>query len=171
MDANLFRLPTHPNLYPGKRIQQASNSGHIPTDDSRFPGWAAPLQDGRLVTDYRSNREKNIPVDAQEKTRIWMQHNTDAIIRLSRQRLAERTGMVYGVDTSIVPGAIETVTCIPSGCVMTKNSGIDAIGTERADSKAPELFGTYIVSAPLRYTIPNVEITRRYEGGRNSLRG
>jgi len=171
MDANLFRLPTQPNLYAGKRISQASISAGMPTEDSRFPGWAAPLQDGRLVTDYRSNREKNIPVEAQENSRLWMQRNANEIIHLSRQRLAERTGMVYGVDASLVPGPTSTVTCKPAGCEVATHNLVNAIGVERGDSKVPQLFGTYMPATPLMYKSPKVQVTQHYEGGRNSLRG
>lgn len=170
MDANLFRLPTSPNLYAGKRISKPSVSAGFPTEDSRFPGWAAPTQDGRLVTDYRSRRETNIPVESQEKSRIWIQQNAEEIIRLSRERLAERSGMIYGVDNSIVPPPATIVNCSGAGCERVP-AVADGIGMERADSKAPHLFGTYEIHRPLIFTRPQVDVTNRYEGGRNTRRG
>jgi hypothetical protein len=170
MDANLFRLPTSPNLYAGKRISKPSVSASFPTEDSRFPGWAAPTQDGRLVTDYRSRRETNIPVESQEKSRIWIQQNAEEIIRISRERLAERSGMIYGVDSSIVPPPAGIVNCSAAGCKRTEVA-VNGIGLERADSKAPHLFGTYEVHRPLMVAMPQVDMTSRYEGGRNTKRG
>jgi hypothetical protein len=170
MDANLFRLPTTPDYYASQRVDRPSISSGLPAPDSRFPGWAATLQDGRLVTDYRSSREKNIPVEAQEKTRIWLQRNGDEIIRLSRKRAAETTGMAYGIDQTLVPPAATYVNCTSHGCTIKKGSP-NGIGVERVES-TPDLFGTYepgisFMQAPL----PKVHVTRRYEGGRNSYRG
>ena len=170
MDANLFRLPTSPNLYSGKHISKPSVSASFPTEDSRFPGWAAPTQDGRLVTDYRSRRETNIPVESQEKSRIWIQQNAEEIIRLSRERLAERSGMIYGVDNSTIPPPSALVNCTAAGCEV-RPVAVDGIGLEREGSKAPLLFGTYEVHRPLIMAVPQVHVTRRYEGGRNTLRG
>ena len=60
MDSKLFNLPT-------SHVSKPSMTAGLPTEDSRFPGWAAVMTDGRLVTDYRSSRETNIPVRAQER--------------------------------------------------------------------------------------------------------
>jgi hypothetical protein len=171
MDANLFRLPTTPDYYASRTVARPSVSSGLPAPDSRFPGWAARLQDARLMTDYRSHKETNIPVEAQEKTRIWLQRNADDIIRISRNRTAQTTGMVYGLDETVVPSAALYVTCNADGCVSKKGDQ-NGIGTERLGSDAPHLFGTYIPNRPLMQApLPKVHVTRRYEGGRNSYRG
>ena len=171
MDANLFRLPTSPDFYASRSVSRPSVSSGLPAPDSRFPGWAAHLEDGRLVTDYRSNKETNIPVEAQEKTRIWIQRNADDIIRVSRNRAAQTTGMIYGLDTTLLPPAASYSRCAADGCEF-KQGAQDGIGTERVGSDAPYLFGTYIPNRPLMQApLPKVHVTRRYEGGRNSFRG
>ena len=78
MDSKLFRLPTKPNLYQNSQAHYVMPNGFqtVPTEDLRYPGWAAPVEDGRLFTDYRSQCEKNIPVEKQEKTRVWMRKAT-----------------------------------------------------------------------------------------------
>ena len=170
MDANLFRLPTSPDYYASNTVSRPSVSAGLSAPNSRFPGWAAPLQDGRLVTDYRSSRETNIPVEAQEKTRIWMQRNAEDIIRISRDRLAQTTGMMYGVNTQSVPLSASYMSCTAAGCKRTRGKQ-GGIGVERLDAKAPHLFGTYIPNRPLMQApLPRVHLTNQYEGGRNSLR-
>ena len=171
MDANLFRLPTSPDYYASTTVARPSVSSGLPAPDPRFPGWAAPLEDARLVTDYRSNREKNIPVDAQEKTRVWLQRNGDEIIRISRKRAADTTGMTYGIDQTLAPPPAAYVNCRKDGCSLRAGEP-GGIGIERVESASPYLFGTYepgisFMQAPL----PKVHVTRRYEGGRNSYRG
>jgi len=171
MDANLFRLPTSPDYYSSRTVSKPSVWAALPAPDSRFPGWAATLEDGRLVTDYRSNREKNVAPEAQEKTRIWLQRNGDEVIRLARNRTAQITGMVHGIDMTIIPPPTAYVHCSADGCVARTGSK-DGIGTERVGADAPYLFGTYVPNRPLlQAPLPKVHVTRRYEGGRNSYRG
>jgi hypothetical protein len=48
------------------------------------------------------------------------------------------------------------------------------LGVERADAKAPALFGTFTVAptyAELAHNKKNIALTTSYQGGRNSLRG
>jgi hypothetical protein len=173
MDAKLFRLPTKPNLYsPGAPIDidKRSRVSQLPTPDSRFPGWAAPMDDGRLATDYRPNCAKNIPVGHQFETKEWMQKNTEALIATSRKRMAETSGAVFGLDPSVVPPASMYVSCTESGCERTVSTDPMAIGTERLGAAAPELFGTFVF--PVRPAAAAATgLNRKYEGGRNSLRG
>jgi len=173
MDSKLFRLPTGPNLYAhqeGYNVHKLSKKSTAPTQDSRFPGYAAPLQDGRLVTDYRSHCEKNIPVESQEQTRIWLQRNATNIMLLSQQRAAEQTGAIYGMDQTVVPPPAVIVDCAPGSCVRTKTRFLDGIGTERRGADAPDLFGTFSPSAFLPPPTPKVSGTTVYEGGRNTPR-
>jgi hypothetical protein len=71
MDANLFAYPqlqtfTAANQESTPYIKRRATAA--PAPDARFPGWAGPVHDGRLVTDYRPHCETNIPSKAQEKS-------------------------------------------------------------------------------------------------------
>ena len=174
MDAKLFRLPTSPNLFSYQKnyYQQPASRVTVPTEDSRFPGYAAAgAADGRLVTDYRYHCETNIPVEAQEKTRVWMQQNAEVIMQISRQRNAERTGAVYGLDRSMVPPAAVLVDCAKDQCVRIQTGAINGIGVERRGDKTPDLFGTYEAGSFLPPPAARLSGTYHYEGGRNTPRG
>jgi len=178
MDAKLFRLPTQPDFY--KSIESASpiNKMHkashiVPAVDSRFPGWAGPMSDGRLVTDYSPHCSKNIPVGKQFPTTLWMQRNADDIIQYSRSKTAIDTGSIFPFDDSVVPPASSTVSCSRSECKMVSTGLEGGIGIERREPNLPELFGTFSSDKlfPTKALNPNVKLTTSYEGGRNSLRG
>lgn len=176
MDSKLFRLPQHPNLFaertaaaPWKESVTRSRAG-APAEDARFPGWAAPFSDGRLVTDYRPHCETNIPVKAQEKTRVWLQENAEEIIRVSRDRMSELTGMVYGVDNSTEAPPEVLVTCTAAGCTRSETGATLGIGIERTGAAAPELFGTWTAQKMERASQPQTTLTSKYEGGRNTPR-
>lgn len=89
MDAKLFRLPTTPNYYeslqstPPAPIRDVRN-GLLPAPDNRYEGWAGPMSDGRLVTDYAPQSSKNIPAGQQFPTKAWMQKHGTEIIEHSR---------------------------------------------------------------------------------------
>lgn len=169
MDANLFRLPTSPNYYASNRVSRPSMLAGLPAEDPRFPGWAGVMEDGRLVTDYRSSRETNIPVEAQEKTRIWLQRNADEIIRISRNRASQNTGMIYGLDKDTLVPAASFIKCSAASCERTEGA-INGIGTERVE-EIPYLFGTYEAPVAVRIApTPIVGLTHHSEGGRNSRR-
>jgi hypothetical protein len=176
MDAKLFRLPTQPNFYAAIQaadpvnLENRSRYTQLPTPDSRFPGWAAPMADGRLTTDYRPRCSTNVPVGNQFVTKGWLQQNADSIISVSRKRMAENVGAVYGLDHSVVPPAALYVDCSRDGCTMTPSKDRAAIGTERLGAQAPDLFGTFSVPI-LRAQPSQVAITTKYEGGRNTPRG
>jgi len=175
MDAKLFRLPTNPNFYSGNAspfdVEQQHKQTQLPAQDSRFPGWAAPMSDGRLVTDYRNHCSFNFPTGTQFATKEWMTKNAIDIIRIGRERMSEQTGAIYGVDPSVVPPPAMIVKCQTNDCerVTTNNPG--GIGMERADVDTPELFGTWTSDSWSSAPKPNVALTTRFEGGRNSPRG
>ena len=174
MDSKLFRLPQNPNFFAEQAAAAPwytrSRAG-APAEDARFPGWAAPFSDGRLVTDYRPHCETNIPVKAQEKTRVWMQENAEDIIRISRERTSEITGMAYGVDMTTEPPAEVLVKCTAAGCERKATGSTLGIGVERDGATAPELFGTWTMKTMEPPPHSQVGITRKYEGGRNTPRG
>ncbi len=180
MDSQFFRIPTQPNYYHGLSSYSAgrvanqtivSQRNTMPTPDARFPGWAAPIDDGRLVTDYRPHCNENIPAGKQFATINWVQNNAEDIIEISRHRYAQSTGAIYGLDKTVVPPPVSVVTCDKMECAFIPTSSANGIGTERAYDKAPELFGTYqfpVMKAP---AAPKVGVNQIYEGGRNSWRG
>ena len=139
------------------------NKQSRPTPDNRYPGWAAPMEDGRLATDYRSQCEANMPTGTQYATRRFMQKNADSIIDLSRSRQA----MAGFISYKDVP-ANQYVSCDPYECRITPGYA-NGVGTERIES-VPELFGTFgtfssFAAFPGKST---PKLTSNYEGGRNT---
>jgi len=177
MDARLFRLPTHPNFYASAQIanpfenaeRQSYSEG--PARDSRFPGWAAPMSDGRLVTSYKTHCSQNIPGGQQFATKEWMTRNAEELIRVTRERLSRQTGAIYGLDASVVPPPANIVNCTRSDCTRTATHLPGGFGTERAPDTLPVLFGTWDPATVTVQPAPNVALTTRYEGGRNTPRG
>ena len=178
MDSKLFRLPTNPNFYSGIasanpfNVENQQKRTQLPTADSRFPGWAAPMADGRLVTDYQNHCSQNIPTGQQFGTKEWMTKNAIELMRVARERCAQQTGAIYGLDASIVPPPALMVKCATDDCLRMPTDKVGGIGMERADAPAPELFGTWDYSewtatAPK----PTMALTSVYEGGRNTPRG
>ena len=177
MDSKLFRLPTSPNFYaaiananPFDPSEQQKRC-QAPTPDSRFPGWAAPMADGRLVSDYQNHCSKNIPVGYQFATKEWMTNHATDIIRVGRERFSEKTGAIYGLDKTVVPPPAMIVACKTYDCERKMVEQPGGIGVERADSAAPQLFGTWESSSLGSPEKPRVAGTTVYEGGRNTPRG
>ena len=177
MDARLFRLPTQPNFFANAGtanpfdINQRQKYSSEPTRDIRFPGWAAPMSDGRLVTSYKNHCSQNIPEGKQFATKGWMTNNAEELIRVSRERLAYQTGAIYGLDASVVPPPAGIVECTRSDCTRTATMLPGGFGTERAPDTLPELFGTWDPRAFGPAPKSNTSLTTQYEGGRNTPRG
>jgi hypothetical protein len=179
MDSQFFRVPTQPNYYSGMPRSEAervavktvvSTRNTQPTMDNRFPGWAAPMADGRLITDYRPHCNQNIPAGKQFATKEWIQTNTDDIIEISRSRQAHATGAIYGNDMTVEPPPESMVKCEKTECMFFSSGLRNGIGTERVYDKAPDLFGTFTFPR-MKAPTPHVGINQRFEGGRNSWRG
>ena len=179
MDSQFFRVATAPNYYHGLSSYQAeklankitvSTRNTQPSMDSRFPGWAAPMADGRLVTDYRPHCDQNIPAGKQFATKEWIQANTDDVIAISRARYAQATGANYGFDMTVEAPPESLVKCDKVECVFMPSGKQGGIGVERVYDRAPELFGTYQLPK-MRAPKADVGINKRFEGGRNSRRG
>lgn len=179
MDSKFFIVPTNPNFYPHVSYADAqavakksivSPRFTATTPDSRFPGWAAPMEDGRLVTDYRPRCEQNIPAGKQFASKSWVQQNTDSIIHLSRKRQAMQNGAIYSFDSTVVPPPEAIVQCKPTECNAMSTGFKGGIGVERVYDKSPELFGTFDF---VKQAAPKgkIMLTQRFEGGRNSARG
>ena len=178
MDINRFREPQSPWFFsqPATYLVErhvnrtyAPRKDTPPTEDSRFPGYAAPMDDGRLVTDYRSRCEVNIPTGEQFAARGFMQRNADAIIMQSRRRYAERTGAGRVFDSRTDVPAQLTVHCTETECGYRPNVP-KGVGVERRET-TPLLFGTFAMSRPSWSVPAQPPLTQNQEGGRNSTRG
>jgi hypothetical protein len=179
MDSQFFRVATQPNYYHGLSSYEAervankttlSTRNTQPSMDSRFPGWAAPMEDGRLVTDYRPHCNQNIPAGKQFATKEWIQTNTDDVIAISRARYAQTTGAIYAYDNTVEAPPESMVKCDKVSCEFMPSGKYNGIGTERVYDRAPELFGTYTLPK-MRAPKAHVALNPRFEGGRNSWRG
>lgn len=179
MDSQFFRVATEPNYYHGLSSYEAekianrttvSTRNTQPSMDSRFPGWAAPMADGRLVTDYRPHCNENIPAGKQFATKEWIQTNTDDVIAISRARFAQSTGAIYAYDNTVVAPPESLVKCDKVECVFMPSGQANGIGVERVYDRAPELFGTYQLPK-MKAPRAHVGINQKFEGGRNSWRG
>ncbi len=178
MDSKLFRLPTKPNFYAGIssadpfNADQRQKRSQLPTPDNRYPGWAGPMEDGRLVTDYQNHCSKNVPTGKQYATKEWMTKNSLEIVRLSRERFSHTTGAYLGLDPGVVPPPASVTTCSRSDCIRSPTEEPGGIGVERGDSETPELFGTW---DPRQMSLfpksEGAKLTTVYEGGRNTPRG
>ena len=178
MDAQHFVRPTKPSFMPiinehalkmaGERIE-APEKKIVPLEDIRYPGYASPMSDGRLVTDYKSHCANNVaPPEFGNSIRSWLQHHADALIQTSRHRQAERAGAYfYNADTTIPPKQGQR--CNEFECTFSVSGYKNGVGLMR-DERVPSLFGTFArpnQNPPTK----RVFLTDVYEGGRNSVRG
>ncbi len=142
-----------------------------PAPDNRYPAYAALMSDGRLVTDYRSKCEKNVPVGKQFATHQFLVHNAESLIAESRRRQALWNGAVFGMAaTEPRPAAIQR--CDADRCTIEPTGDFFGVGLERAEP-VPELFGTFEVEPTVKETAKDkrrVGLTTRFEGGRNTPR-
>lgn len=178
MDIDNFRLPQSPWFFtqaPTTLVETRVNEvavpkkQTIPAPDSRFPGYAAPMEDGRLVTDYRSKCEVNIPTGAQFASRLFMQHNADALMSRSRSRQAEVASAGRAYDSRSVVPPVAYLQCSPMDCGYTRNVE-EGVGVERIEP-TPPLFGTFAPSYPSKGVPAHAPLTQVFEGGRNTPRG
>jgi hypothetical protein len=177
MDINGFREPQSPWFFtqpPEYLVEtrvkklEAPTKGTEPTPDNRYHGWAAPMEDGRLATDYRPKCSANIATGTQFATRSWMQHNAESIMNLSQKRSAELVGAGRSY-MPMEPAPAAYIKCNKDECRYTP-AGDSGIGVKRTEN-VPELFGTFAPSAPNSRIIDKPLMTMYYEGGRNTPRG
>lgn len=140
-----------------------------PTQDSRYPGWAAPMSDGRFVTDYRSKCELNIPTGLQFATKQFLQKSASDIIRQSRSRQASQVGAGLPYNPVVDMPHSRYVQCNEYECVV-KQGSLKGVGTKRVET-IPELFGTFAPSRPSLNIPAKPMVTTEYLGGRNTVRG
>lgn len=141
--------------------------------DNRYPAYAALMSDARLVTDYRSKCEKNVPVGKQFATHQFMVNNADMLMEESRKRQALWNGAVFGLAATQPPPAI-IQHCTADHATFKVTNDIMGFGIERQSEGVPHLFGTFEIEPTANELGRDkrlVSLTTRYEGGRNSIRG
>lgn len=150
----------------------------LPAVDSRYPAFAGPQADARFGTDYRPQCAKNFPTGYQFAGKQWMVHNADDIINENRIRMAQTTGAALRPANYPLPPFENVVECTPFVCetrnVTNGTPKHGHIGIYRNGDSTPSLFGTFQVEPQLSLkeaNIKNIELTKRYEGGRNTPRG
>lgn len=177
MDAQGFRLSQkskdfNPNRW--QTVEQAQKEvkaagASIPSDDSRYPAYAAIMSDGRQFTDYRQHCQTRVPGHYQKSVRQWMINNGENIIQMTRKRQAENSGAVLGVQKTVLP--VENVVfCDTFGCEMDKTNAIMGTGLQVAN-ECPELPGTfmYVADPSVAATnVKNIELNTRNENGINT---
>lgn len=178
MDSRYFRKQTHPTFSPiineaalakaAKRMN-APSKNTIASEDMRYPGYAAIMDDGRLVTDYTTHCAKNVASSEQGNSlRHWLQNNTTAFIEVSRRRQADRAGAQYHMaDTYLGPKYYQK--CDEYDCSFSASGERKNIGLSRREP-VPELFGTFSEPreiSPRRKT----PLTSEFHGGRNTPHG
>jgi hypothetical protein len=179
MDINGFREPQSPWFFtqPPTMLVDIRNSQQIPekpntsvpTQDNRYPGWAARMNDGRLVTDYRPRCELKVPTGSQFATRMFMQRNAESIMSQARQRQVNNTGASLSYYASSEMPPEDYVRCTKTRCDFMPGNP-DGVGTSRIES-VPELFGTFGQKMPAIVATYEPPLTQVQEGGRNTRRG
>jgi hypothetical protein len=178
MDINGFREAQSPFFFaqPPTTLVNVRNlavakpsAKTLPTRDAIYPEFAAPMNDGRLATDYRAHCEVNIPTGMQYASRQFMQKNAEAIMSQARKRHAAATGAGGYYDATTLMPANAYVKCDTEHCVRTETNKY-GVGVERYEP-TPPLFGTYGESKPSLTKQFKPLVTQVQEGGRNSVRG
>jgi len=178
-----FSRDTHPNLFTSPSFgssYHAANKAIVPpakdvypARDTRYPAYAGPMSDGRLVTDYRPHCSKNIAPQQQFYTKLWMVNHANEIMDESRRRQVEWSGASLPMSNTVPPPA-DIVHSTPFYSEVEHTNLKNGIGVERANSVAPALFGTFLYEptiSELQLNRKAISVTTRYEGGRNSVRG
>ena len=178
-----FNNDTSPNLYDsppygaayraGTNAVRTSGKDLFSARDSRYPAYSAAIDDGRMVTDYRPQCSKNVRAGYQFETKKWMIANAEQIMDETRKRQIEWSGASLPMASTVPP---------PAGIVKSNafyselqpTYAYQGLGTVRADSKAPDLFGTFWYAPTMhekQANRKNIATTTMHEGGRNSVRG
>jgi hypothetical protein len=178
-----FSRDTYPNLYHnppfGSEYGAATTAALAPAKDvypardNRYPAYAGPLEDGRLVTDYRPHCSRNIAPAMQFNTKKWMITHADELMDESRRRQVEWTGASLAMANTVPPPA-NMVHSNPFYSEVNPTHLQNGIGMERANAHAPALFGTFTYEptmAEIQNNRKNIGLTQFQEGGRNSVRG
>jgi len=172
MDRNNFRKISEPNLYAKYNSVKVKDSIYaLPNDvtpDNRYKGWAAPMSDGRLVTDYENHCSKNIPVGEQYPTKAWLQNNGEKVIEFSRKNQFPYT---KSLDATVVPPPAQILKTSKYDSILEPTKQKIGLGVERANNTTPDLFGTFSFSRGTEDVVQDSHVTKHFEGGRNTPRG
>lgn len=177
MDSKGFRIIGEPDLVrqPSRRVvdqetmREIEATKTVPAPDNRFRAYAAPLEDGRLVTDYRDKCVTRAPPGTQFAVKNWTVHNTDEIIHISRLRQVQNTGQALGTAATELPPA-QIQSCSVGGCSVYPSGHPGGVGLERLD-KAPPLFGTFTFppnQETLSKNVNSISLNTFIEYGRNT---
>jgi hypothetical protein len=178
---NPFTQNTYPNLFERTLLDQRTPrvttfvpvKETSPARDVRYPAYVAAMSDGRYMTDYRPQCSKNIATGQQFQTKKWMIQHANEIMNESRRRHAEGSGASLPMSNTVPPPAAR-IYSTPFESEVQRTNLTDGIGVERANAAAPDLFGTFSYEpsiAELQGNQKRIQVTSRYEGGRNSIRG
>ena len=178
MDSQQFRKTTYPAFSPiinqetlrkAAKAIEAPAKETAPTEDMRYPGYASNMEDGRLVTDYKTHCANNvIPSKYGNSMRQWLQHNSSAFIDVSRKRQSDRAGAQYYMADTVL-GQKYFQKCDEYECRFSASGVRHNIGLGRVEN-VPELFGTF--SNPNQVApMSRIFLTDDYKGGRNTPRG
>jgi len=183
LNNQLFTNDTSPNLFESPPLGAAYRAGNtavtppvknlLSAKDVRYPAYVAPLEDGRLVTDYRPQCSKNVKPGYQYNTKLWMIHNAERIMDETRRQQMYVAGAGLPMANTVPPPAA-VVKSSAFYSEVQPTYAYNGIGLQRADSKAPDLFGTFYYAPSMlekQSNRKNIQVTTMYEGGRNSLRG
>ena len=148
-----FSRDTLPNLYSDPAFgseYRAAQKAYVPpakdvypARDNRYPAYAGPMADGRLVTDYRPQCTKNIAPADQFNTKKWMITHADELMDESRRRQVEWTGASLAMANTVPPPA-DVVHSNAFYSEVNPTHYQNGIGVERAGANAPALFGTFM---------------------------
>lgn len=157
LDQPGFRKDTRPNLFSTPSFGTEYRAAHeaaiapakdvYPARDPRYPAYAGPMQDGRLVTDYRPQCSKNIRPEAQNSTKLWMIHHADELMDESRRRQVEWSGASLPMANTVPPPA-NIVHSNPFYSEVVPTQLPTGLGVERANAAAPMLLEHLNISPP-----------------------
>ena len=176
MDSKGFRLNDHASIIHqpswGQLKQETTRESEATkTDarsDNRYQAYAAMMEDGRHVTDYRQACVSRAPPGSQFAVKQWTIHNADEIVRISRRRQVQNTGQALGSAQTELPAAAYQQ-CNTDKCGFYKGSP-DGVGLERIEP-TPPLFGTFTFPPDtMTKNTKHIELTRYNEYGRNTTR-
>lgn len=182
MDFDGFNKVTYPNFFAkqpniGTVFKQGRREAVVPSmemaRDSRYPAYAGVMADAHFVTDWRTHCHFNQIPGTQFNTKQWIVNHASSLIELSRQRDSEWSGASLPMAKTVPPPeVIAYESPFENDLLRTGYKG--GLGTERADSTAVPLFGTYVIPPTVKevaMNVKNIRLNNVEEGGRNSRRG
>lgn len=176
-----YEIPTLGSVMGSRPMSEFTGSSTIkqdfpktvPTPDNRYSDYASPMEDGRIITDYRPNCVSRVPYGHQNATKEWLVKNSEEVVRVGRMRQAETTGAVYGAHY-YGPKPETVQKCGAYGCSIRETGSTKGVGLERANASAAPAeayFGSFdpvSVFSGSKRGADKISITRHFEGGVNT---